>query len=101
MRLLSALIPRMAKPFSSSFNGSYFRGFGSSVGDAVPINFKKSGEDPTINPNDAYPAWLWALDLPTSTELEAKGVESLNDQESRRFYQLESTRKIKEKNEGL
>jgi hypothetical protein len=77
------------------------RFFGTKVGDAVPINFKKSGEDPKLKPSDTYPSWLWTLDQPTMGELKSKGLEHLTVSESRRFYQLKSTEKIKEKNQEL
>jgi hypothetical protein len=56
---------------ATSPGAAHNRALSSKVGDAVAVNFKKSGEDPVIKPAAEYPSWLWELDLPTVGELKA------------------------------
>jgi len=58
----------------------------------------QSGADPVIKDDGEYPDWLWKMDLPMKSELEAKGVANLSPAEARRYYQLQSTATIKENN---
>mmetsp|Transcript_26914 Transcript_26914/g.60165 ORF Transcript_26914/g.60165 Transcript_26914/m.60165 type:complete len:102 (-) Transcript_26914:468-773(-) len=74
---------------------------GLAIGDPVPVNFKKTGEDPVIKEDSAYPSWLWEMTLPSLGELQAKDSngQELTPKETRRLFQLKSTAKIKENNE--
>jgi len=58
----------------------------------------QTGEDHVIKADEEYPDWLWQMDLPTLSELLAKGLGNLTPAESRRYYQLVSTSSIKENN---
>ena len=48
---------------------------------ATGINIMKSGNDPELGPNEAYPDWLWKLaePAPNLAELQQKGWENIED----------------------
>jgi hypothetical protein len=53
----------------------------SSSSDVVTgLNVSKSGSDPSVKPDDAYPEWLWELEKPaaTLTDLHRADFESLD-----------------------
>jgi len=58
----------------------------------------QNGADPVIKDDGEYPAWLWTMELPITSELETKGIANLSPAEARRFYQLQSTATIKNNN---
>ena len=99
--LFAQLVRAGARSSSSSISPlGHIRLF-SEAGKTIPINYKKSGEDPKTGPDDAYPAWLFSLDLPAMSELEAKGLDHLDPAEARRYYQLKSKETVKSNNEAV
>jgi hypothetical protein len=68
----------------------------------IPVNLLKEGAEPTYQPDDAYPPWLWTLldDPPLLEDLAMKGVEKLTQSELKRIIRLASKRRIKEKNDA-
>mmetsp|Transcript_22187 Transcript_22187/g.48707 ORF Transcript_22187/g.48707 Transcript_22187/m.48707 type:complete len:133 (-) Transcript_22187:381-779(-) len=68
---------------------------------ATGINILKSGNDPALGPNEAYPDWLWKLGEPSPNlaELQQKGWDNLADlSEKKRLVKLMARQEIKVKN---
>mmetsp|Transcript_15942 Transcript_15942/g.21076 ORF Transcript_15942/g.21076 Transcript_15942/m.21076 type:complete len:90 (-) Transcript_15942:404-673(-) len=54
---------------TTSYAFLHFRRMSTNIGDPVPINFYKDGQDPLIKPDEDYPDWMWNLKQPSLAEL--------------------------------
>jgi len=74
------------------------------------LNYMKSGSDPELGPDDAYPEWLWTL-LETKeslggyerriAELKAAGLDwrvEFSEEDTKRYKKLERTNRIRTNN---
>jgi hypothetical protein len=68
----------------------------------IPVNLLKEGDEPTYQPDAAYPPWLWTLldEPPLLEDLAMKGVERLTQPELKRVIRLASKKKIKTRNDA-
>ena len=59
---------------------NFLSGFSSSSEIVTGLNINKSGTDPSVKPDDAYPEWLWELEKPGTTlsDLHRSEFESLD-----------------------
>lgn len=64
----------------------------------IPVSQIQGAEDPKLKNLEEYPDWLWNLSSPTIGELQNKGLSKISPPEARRYHQLGSTLRIKEKN---
>ncbi|CAM9397650.1 unnamed protein product [Heterosigma akashiwo] len=70
------------------------------VGEPVPINFLKDGQDPLIKPDSDYPEWLWGLKLTSLADLKkAEKIDEISTPDLKRYWRLLNRSKIKEKND--
>jgi|TARA_B100000683_G_scaffold86735_1_gene85624 large subunit ribosomal protein L54 len=74
------------------------------------LNYMKSGSDPELGPDDAYPEWLWTLSETKESlggyerriaDLKAAGLDwrvEFSEEDAKRYKKLERTNRIRTNN---